>query len=208
MHPTHQKRRRIIQIEMPRILLNPKTIARHSQQRQSVHPSVHYRRLIGENLCPKKTQVIGNNGIGSLGKIRTSNPSVNSHGVKNHKSWFSRRLGLLRAPIFSFKCSDVVPNYSHESTKWKSGVSSQSRTLTSYINFSEAGAGGTKWHSDQDCPRRQKVIAEGHSANATLEEEHNAPKTCAQAGRTSSAVAAGGARSSARHVSWNDGCCV
>ena len=49
--------------------------------------------------------------VGSPGKIRTCNPSVNSHGVKNHKSWFSRRLGLLETSIFSFKCSEVVPSY-------------------------------------------------------------------------------------------------
>jgi hypothetical protein len=46
--------------------------------------------------------------FGSPGRIRTSNISVNSLGVQNHKSLFSRRLGYFGSPIFSLKCSKVV----------------------------------------------------------------------------------------------------
>src|SRR5260370_36883600 len=42
-------------------------------------------------------------------RFETSNPSVNSLGIQNHKSLSSRRLGFLGTSIFSLKCSKVVP---------------------------------------------------------------------------------------------------
>jgi hypothetical protein len=78
LHPTHPKRCRIIQNEMPRILLNSKTMRRNSCEWSSEDPSAHDRRVFAQNLRSQKIQVIGIKRFGSLGKIRTSNPSVNS----------------------------------------------------------------------------------------------------------------------------------
>jgi hypothetical protein len=63
---------------MPRMSLNSKTIARNFCKWLYEDPSARYRRIFAQNLCAEKIQVIENKRIGSLGKIRTSNPSVNS----------------------------------------------------------------------------------------------------------------------------------
>jgi hypothetical protein len=78
LHPTNKNNSPIIQNEMSRILLNSKTIAGNFCEWRSQDPSACYRSIYAQDLCREKMQLTGKNRIGSLGKIRTSNPSVNS----------------------------------------------------------------------------------------------------------------------------------
>src|ERR1019366_4917439 len=61
--------------------------------------------LIAKNLRSEKMQLIGNNRIGSLGKIRTSNPSVNSGRGGKSKCRVWCRLQEKRSHFSCFSCT-------------------------------------------------------------------------------------------------------
>src|ERR1019366_9693431 len=123
--------------------------------------------LIAKNLRSEKMQLIGNNRIGSLGKIRTSNPSVNSERGGKSKCRVWCRLQEKRSHFSCFSCTqcctqscrvgiqncDAIRRESFENIIKSVGIKYHSNVKSHVVSESVGFANPTGSPEDYNCVR-------------------------------------------------------